>query len=119
MATPTDILVTGGLVNEQAAAGTVVASLAAVDADPGDTFMFALTDPSGFFDIVGNEIRVAAGATLDFETTPTFVVTVQVTDSTANQFSRPVEINLLDVILLASLDLDVLLQKLPPATVEV
>ena len=52
MAQPTNILVTGGLVKERAAAGTVVATLDAVDVDAGDTFSFALIDDaSGGFEI--------------------------------------------------------------------
>ena len=61
---PTDITVTGGTVQENAAAGTVVATLGATDPDAGSTFTYALaSDPSGKFEIVGDEIRVKAGAT--------------------------------------------------------
>ena len=61
---------TGGSVDENAAAGTTVATLSAVDADAGDSHTYAITsDPSGFFEIVGNEVRVASGAAnIDFET---------------------------------------------------
>src|SRR5262245_33678876 len=98
MAAPTDILVIGGLVNEQAQAGTVVATLAVVDADAGDTFTFTLTeDVSGFFEIVDNEIRVRAGANLDFETLDTHVVAVAVTDSTGNIYSEPVTLQVLNI----------------------
>src|SRR5690349_9335280 len=98
MAAPTDILVIGGLVNEQAKAGTVVATLAVVDADVGDTFTFTLTeDASGFFEIVDNEIRVRAGANIDFETLDTHVVAVAVTDSTGNIYSEPVTLQVLNI----------------------
>ena len=66
---PTDITVTGGTVQENAAAGTVVATLGATDPDAGSTFTYALaSDPSGKFEVVGDEIRVKAGASLDYET---------------------------------------------------
>src|SRR5882724_5116359 len=48
---PTDITVSGATVLESAAAGTVVAQLATVDAT--DTFTYTLTDPSGNFELVG------------------------------------------------------------------
>ena len=73
---PTDITVGGGSVDENATTGTVVATLSTVDADAGDTFTYALVDGSGIpvtdgnFEIVGNEIRVKAGATIDYETAP-------------------------------------------------
>ena len=62
----------GGLA-ENAAAGTVVATLAAVDAED-DALTFTLTDAAGtpitndFFEVVGNELVVKAGADIDFET---------------------------------------------------
>lgn len=80
MAAPTDILVTGGNIREGAPAGALIAELAAVDSDipSGDVFTFEITaDPSGFFEIVGNEIRLLAGANLDFETQQQHVITVQ------------------------------------------
>ena len=61
--------VAGGTVQENAAAGTVVATLGATDPDAGDSFTYTLaSDPSGKFEIVGDEIRLKAGATLDYET---------------------------------------------------
>ena len=53
---PTDITVAGGSVQENAAAGTVVATLGATDPDAGSTFTYTLSsDPSGKFEVVGNE----------------------------------------------------------------
>ncbi|KAB2916673.1 MAG: hypothetical protein F9K29_11355, partial [Hyphomicrobiaceae bacterium] len=79
---PTDITVTGGTVEENAAAGTVVATLGAVDPDAGESFTYALaSDPSGKFEVVGNEVRVKAGATLDYESATAHDITVTVTDA--------------------------------------
>ena len=67
--TPTDITLTGGSVNEGATAGTTVATLSTVDADASNSFSYSITsDPSGFFDISGNQIQVKAGANIDYET---------------------------------------------------
>ena len=79
--TPTDITVAGGSVVENAAGGTVVATLGTVDPDAGDSFAYTLTDPSGKFEIVGNEVRVKAGATLDYETATSHDVGLTVTDA--------------------------------------
>jgi len=95
---PTDITVAGGSVNENSAAGTVVATLAAVDANAGDTATYAITnDPSGNFEIVGNEVRVKAGATIDFETAQSHDITVEVTDSGGNTYSEILTLNVNDI----------------------
>ena len=80
--TPTDITVAGGSVQENAAAGTVVATLGATDPDAGSTFTYTLSsDPSGKFEIVGDEIRLKAGASLDHEAAASHQVNVTVTDA--------------------------------------
>ena len=40
--------------------------------------------PAGLFTISGNQIQVAAGASFDYETTPSYALTVRATDSTGN-----------------------------------
>ena len=94
---PTDILVTGDSVLENAAAGTLVASLAAVDPEPGDTFTFEIDDPSGFFEIVGNEVRVAAGALIDYETATEHLVTLRVTDAAGDFYEEELTITVENV----------------------
>ena len=97
--TPVDITLTGGSVNENASSGTVVATLSTVDADAGDSFSYALTsDPSGFFEIVGNEIRVAAGASIDYETATSHDVTVRVTDSGGATYDEVITLSVDDLI---------------------
>ena len=96
---PTDIVLAGGSVDENAAAGTTVATLSTVDADAGDTHTYAITnDPSGFFEIVGDEVRVAAGATIDFETDQSHDITVETTDAAGNTYSEVVTITVNDLI---------------------
>ena len=95
--TPVDITLVGGSVNENASSGTVVATLSTVDADAGDSFSYALTsDPSGFFEIVGNEIRVAAGASIDYEVAASHDVTVRVTDSGGATYDETFTLNVVD-----------------------
>ena len=63
-------------------AGTVVATLGAVDPDAGETLhLCAGHDPSGKFEVVGNEVRVKAGASLDYEAATSHELTVTVTDA--------------------------------------
>ncbi|WP_316158348.1 MULTISPECIES: calcium-binding protein [unclassified Bradyrhizobium] len=77
---PTGITVTGGVVNEGAAAGTVVATLGAIDPNDNGAHTFVLSDASGLFELVGNEIRVKSGAIVDFEQASQYQVSVSTTD---------------------------------------
>ncbi|MYC24440.1 MAG: hypothetical protein F4X56_00810, partial [Gammaproteobacteria bacterium] len=84
-------------VAENSAAGTVVGRVAATDAD-GDTLSFSLDAASAAvfgIDNAGN-ITVKADGTLDYETTPSYTVTVTVTDGTA-QATHSLTINVTDV----------------------
>ena len=68
---------------ENSALGTVVGSVGVSDPDAGDTFSYALTNGNtgGAFAIdASGQITVANPAALDFETTPSFTLTVQVQD---------------------------------------
>jgi Ca2+-binding RTX toxin-like protein len=78
---PTDISIATPIVPENAPAGTVVGTLTATDANAGDTHTFELTsDPSGFFEIVGNQVRVKSGAAIDYETATSHQIEVKATD---------------------------------------
>ena len=60
---PTDLAFSGGIVTENASAGTVVGSALASDPDGGETFSYELTDDAGGrfeIDAVSGEIRVAS-----------------------------------------------------------
>ena len=98
-AAPTGIAVSGGTVEENAAVGTLVASLSAIDPDSGDSHSFALTGgATNLFELVGGEIRVKAGAALDFETEPSHSLTIQVTDQGGLCCTQTVTINLINVV---------------------
>ena len=94
---PVDLTFVDSEFNEYAASGTVVATLSTVDADAGDSFNYAITsNPSGFFEVVGNEIRVAAGADIDFEVAASHDVTISVTDSGVATYDEVVTLNVDD-----------------------
>jgi hypothetical protein len=110
-AAPTDITLSSDSVNEKVArggnigapfnpAGTMVAALAAVDADNNETAGYAIiSDPSGLFEIGGvngDEIRVKAGVTVDYESATTHNVEVEVTDKVGNTFKKTITINVND-----------------------
>ena len=80
---PSDVTLSGDTVTENTADGTVIGTLGGViDPDGGDTHSFCLIDDAGGrFVVVGDELRVADSALLDFETTVSHDVTVRVTDS--------------------------------------
>ncbi len=96
---PTDINVTGGQVDENSAADTVVATLATEDADANDTFTYSLSGTGAEnFEIIDDQIVVAEGAALDFETTSIYDLTVEATDSSGASVSQTVSIDINDVL---------------------
>lgn len=67
-------------VPEDAAAGTVVGTLSAWDADGGSLSYTLAGNPGGAFEIVGTEIRVAAPGRLSHAAMPEMTVVVRVSD---------------------------------------
>lgn len=87
--------------DENSAATTAVGTVTATDPDAGDTLSYAISagNGSGAFAIDANTgaISVANAAPLNFEATPSFVLTVTVTDSGALSDTATITINLNDV----------------------
>ncbi|WP_198411847.1 cadherin domain-containing protein, partial [Microvirga flavescens] len=76
----------------------LIATLTGVDPDTGDTFTYALAeDPSGKFEIVGNELRLKAGAVLDYETATSHTIKITVTDNHGASVTKSVTIHVGDV----------------------
>jgi parallel beta-helix repeat protein len=85
-------------VQENSIAGTVVGFLSADDPDANDTLTYSIvSDPSNNFEIVGREVRVKTGATLDYETNIEHTITIQVTDSGGKTYNEDVTIQVSDV----------------------
>ncbi|MEZ6032269.1 MAG: hypothetical protein R3C17_04190 [Planctomycetaceae bacterium] len=91
---PTAIKLDGGIVSEAAEAGTVVGKMYTADADKGDSHTYQLVDAKGNvvddanFVIADNVIVVRDGASLDFETSASQTLHVQVTDKAAHRTSK-------------------------------
>ncbi|WP_350333054.1 cadherin domain-containing protein [Coralliovum pocilloporae] len=84
---PTDIGLSDRFVFENASNGHVVGTLSATDPDSGESFTYSLTnDAGGKFEIVGDELRVKSG--LDYETSTSHSIGVQVTDSAGNTYTE-------------------------------
>jgi Ca2+-binding RTX toxin-like protein len=95
---PTDISVTGGVVEENSGAGTLVGTLAAVDPDAGDSAAFVLVSgATDKFDIVGNQIVVKSGAVIDYETATSHQLGIRVTDAGGLTFTKTITITVTDV----------------------
>ncbi|MCA8894499.1 MAG: hypothetical protein KDA48_04520 [Amphiplicatus sp.] len=61
--------------------GAVVGTLSATDADGTGAATFAIADdPSGMFEVVGNELKVKDGMSLDYDDQQSHEVTLEVTD---------------------------------------
>jgi uncharacterized protein VirK/YbjX len=88
-------------VPENSVVGTIVGTVTGTDPDAGDSLTYSITggNTSGLFAInaVTGKITVANSSQLDFETHPTWPLTVQVTDSHSTTGSGTVTINLTNV----------------------
>lgn len=79
---PFDLALAGNSAAENSVSGTLVGELSASDVDADDTQTYSLVnDAGGRFAIVGNQLVVANGSLLDYETATSHNVTVLVTDA--------------------------------------
>ena len=89
------------MIEENAAEGTAVGTVAATDQDEGDdelTFVITNGNVGDAFQIDNmGAITVKTSAALDFETTPTFTLTVQVSDDENLSDDAEITVNLTDV----------------------
>jgi VCBS repeat-containing protein len=94
---PTSISPASASVAENAADGSVVAALSAVDPE-GNSVSYALADTAdGRFTLSGNQLRVAHGQLLDFESSTSHTVNVIATDSGGLQSMQTITVTVADV----------------------
>ena len=93
---PTNITPKVASVSENAADGTLVANLSAIDPE-GNSIRYSLADTAdGRFTLTGNQIRVAHGQILDYETQTAHTINVIATDNHGAQSTETVAINLVN-----------------------
>ncbi len=94
---PADISLSNTLIPENSLPGTVIGILNTVD-DVQGTFTYQLLDDAGGrFVLLGDQIKVADGAVLDFETTASHTIRVSSTDQGGLSFEKNISITLADV----------------------
>ncbi len=95
---PTNLILSNTSIAENSANGAMIAALSTVDPDAGDTHTYSLIDNAGGrFTLSGNQLSVANGSLLDFETAANHFIILQTTDSAGNTFDKPFTISVTDV----------------------
>jgi len=87
---PTGISLAAGLVPENAA-GAVIGTITVADADPGDSHSLTLSLGDDRFEIVGSQLRLKAGGSLDFEAESRVVVRVTARDAGGLELAKLLE----------------------------
>ncbi|MDD5309935.1 MAG: cadherin domain-containing protein, partial [Deltaproteobacteria bacterium] len=96
---PTDITITPtpAEVEENSANGTVVGMLSATDPDPSDTFTYIILTPGVPFAIGGTDSdELQVNGAIDFETTPSYNLTIRVTDGDGLSYEKEFSVTVLD-----------------------
>ncbi|WP_394201973.1 calcium-binding protein, partial [Marinagarivorans algicola] len=75
------LVLSGSRVDDRAAGGTIIGDLSAIDADSTDTHTYAIEDDSSPFEIIGGQLVVKEGVTLNDKSGETIDVDITVTDS--------------------------------------
>ena len=91
---PTALWLAGGAVDENTV-GAAVGTLGVSDPDVGDTHVFAVADAR--FEVVGAELRLKAGESLDHESTASVTVAVTATDAGGLAITEDVTITVTDL----------------------
>lgn len=93
---PSVLNLSGNHITENSGAGVLIGLLSTIDEDPTDTHIYTLvTNPSGKFMIVGNELRTAAD--IDYEQNQAFTITLRVDDGNGGIRNRSFLIHVGDV----------------------
>lgn len=96
---PTDIVLSNDTIPETAPDGSMVATVAVVDPDAGDSHTLTLSDDAaGRFALVGADLVVADTSRLDFELTNAHEITITAVDLSGNAFAKSFVIHLTDVV---------------------
>ncbi|MEQ9586493.1 MAG: hypothetical protein RJS97_00730, partial [Parvibaculaceae bacterium] len=91
---PSDIALSNASVDENAA-GAVVGTLSTTDVDAGDSHTYAVDDAR--FEVVGGQLKLKDGVSLDHETESSIAVEVTTTDASGATYSETFNIAVGDV----------------------
>jgi len=91
---PTALALDNATVAENAA-GAVIGNVTVSDPDAGDTHGFSVDDAR--FEVAAGQLKLKAGETLDFESTPSVTVTVTATDTGGLSVAQAFDITVTDV----------------------
>ena len=91
---PVDIFLVPNTVEENAS-GAVIGTLIAIDEDGGDMHTYKVDDQR--FEVAGDQLRLKAGSSLDYEAEPTVTVNVTATDLLGNSLTTEIVIDVQDV----------------------
>ncbi|MCX5980388.1 MAG: DUF5050 domain-containing protein, partial [Nostocales cyanobacterium LacPavin_0920_SED1_MAG_38_18] len=95
---PTSIYLSKNTIPENSANNTVIGNLISVDANANDTHTYTLiNDAGGRFALNGNQIVVANGGLLDYETATGHIIRVKTTDSTGLSYEGDISISISNV----------------------
>jgi hypothetical protein len=94
---PTAIQLSKTTIDENSPNGTVVGTLNTIDPDVNNTFIYSLIDNAdGRFAINDNQLIVADGSKLDYETNPNYQITIQTKDTGGLTYIQSFDINLIN-----------------------
>jgi hypothetical protein len=92
---PTDISLSSSTVSELAVTGTTIGTLATIDPDASNTFMYSLSGPdAGLFSISGNLLKTGGG--FNFEDKSSYSISVTSTDQGSQSFTKSLTIQITD-----------------------
>ncbi|BBH40871.1 hypothetical protein myaer102_34570 [Microcystis viridis NIES-102] len=95
---PTNIQISKNTIDENSPNGTVIGTLNTTDPDVNNTFTYSLVDnANGRFAINGNQLIVADGTKLDYETNQKHTITIRTQDQGGLTYDQSFDINLIDV----------------------
>ena len=95
---PSDITIDAAGIVEGAEGGTLVAVITGIDPNPGEALTYSIdNDPSGIFELVGNQLFLKEGANIDYEESQTHSVALKVTDTAGNSFVKVFYIEVEDI----------------------
>jgi large repetitive protein len=95
---PTAISLSNSSVAETSPTGTVIGTLSTQDPDRNDSFTYTLTNNAGGrFQIVGNQLQVANGALLDYETNASHTIEIRSTDTGGLSNTQSIQITVTDI----------------------